>query len=61
MPPTRFERRQRRKRTEEIMSWILLPVIIVVVYFIGVVAWQNLREAIPALGDMRSIQERARR
>ncbi len=61
MAMTRHERRIKRKRTEEVMSWFLLPAIVVVVYFIGVVAWTNLREAIPALNDLKAIQDKVRR
>ncbi|MET0606261.1 MAG: hypothetical protein ABWZ80_07375 [Beijerinckiaceae bacterium] len=61
MPSTRYERRQKRKRNEELISWVLLPTIIVLVYFIGVVTWQSLREAVPALNDMRTIQDKVRR
>jgi ABC-type phosphate transport system permease subunit len=61
MAATRHERRIKRKRTEEVMSWFLLPAIVVVVYFIGVVAWTNLREAIPALSDLKAIQDKVRR
>jgi ABC-type phosphate transport system permease subunit len=57
---TRYERRLKRKRSEEVMSWFVLPAIVVVVYFIGVVAWTNLREAIPALSDLRALQDKVR-
>lgn len=60
MALTRYERRLKRRRTEEIMSWFILPMICVVVYFVGVVAWTNLREAIPSLGDLRALQDKVK-
>ncbi|MBN9063697.1 MAG: hypothetical protein BGP06_12025 [Rhizobiales bacterium 65-9] len=58
MALTRYERRLKRKRTEEVMSWFILPVICAVVYLVGVVAWTNLREAMPSLGDLRALQDK---
>lgn len=58
MALTRYERRLKRKRNEEIMSWFILPLICLVIYLVGVVAWTNLREAIPSLGDLRALQEK---
>lgn len=61
MALTRYERRQKRRRTEEIMSWVLLPMIVVVIYFVGVVAWTNLREAMPSLNDLKALQDKVKR
>lgn len=61
MALTRYERRLKRRRTEEIMSWVLLPIIVVVIYFIGVVAWTNLREVAPSLGDLKALQDKVKR
>lgn len=60
MALTRYERRLKRRRTEEIMSWFILPMVCVVIYFVGVVAWTNLREAMPSLGDLRSLQDKVK-
>lgn len=61
MALTRYERRLKRRRTEELMSWVLLPMIVVVVYFVGVVAWTNLREAMPSLNDLKALQDKVKR
>ncbi len=61
MALTRYERRQKRKRTEEVMSWFVLPAIVIIVYFIGFTMWTNLRESIPGLADLRALQEKVRR
>lgn len=61
MALTRYERRVKRKRTEEVMSWFVLPAILIVVYFIGATAWTSLRESIPGLADLRALQDKVRR
>ncbi|WP_342362264.1 hypothetical protein [Terrarubrum flagellatum] len=61
MALTRYERRLRRRRHEEVMAWVVLPIIVVVVYFIGAVAYTNLRESLPSIADLKSLQEKVRR
>lgn len=60
MSLTRYERRQKRKRQEEVLSWFVLPAILIIVYLVGATAWTNLREAMPGLADLRSLQEKVR-
>lgn len=58
---TRYERRLKRKRHEEIMAWIVLPLVLIIGWFIFTAVWDGLREAVPTLNDLRAIQEKAKR
>jgi predicted negative regulator of RcsB-dependent stress response len=40
--PTRRERRVQRKRTEEVMSWFLVPVILILVWLVGWQVWNAM-------------------
>lgn len=50
---TRYERRRKRKRSEEIMSWVLLPLVLIVAYVVGVSMWSVVKDQVPSLNELR--------
>lgn len=58
---SRYERRIKRKRFEELLAWPVLIFVIAVGWFVFSSVWDGLREAVPSLNDLKAIQDKVKR
>ena len=54
---TRVVRRQKRRRVEEMMAWVLLPAVLIVGYVIGIAFLDRTGVAGPELVDFKAMQQ----
>lgn len=58
---TRYERKLKRRRFEEILAIPVLIIVLAVGWYVFSSVWDGLREAVPGLNDLKAIQEKAKR
>lgn len=58
---SRYERRLKRRRFEEILAIPVLIIVVAVGWFVFTSVWDGLREAVPGLNDLKAIQDKVKR